>query len=241
MAFELSNDIESGTEIVAAEHQQNYTEIEAFLNSGVVLSDGSNGMDSGKQLLLGASATAALGAVTKSQMDAADDSHQAAAIASANSYTDTQIATRAASSHTHNYAASSHTHAQYADSGHGHPYTLVKPVTVDRIYSRGSTSAGTSFTVTLPSTVGGQSRIGATGVVAYVSALTPTTDGHVKARETGGSWGDGVVLNYRVAGGTTGALVMIGLNGSYQFDLWNEVGANAGMNVDVQALLFEGS
>lgn len=73
----LSNTIEAGTEIVAAEHQQNYTEIENFVNGSLVQADGSVGMDAAAELLLGTNATQALGAVPKQQLDAYDTSLRA--------------------------------------------------------------------------------------------------------------------------------------------------------------------
>lgn len=63
--------IEASTPIVAAAHQSNYNAIRDFLNSQVVHKDGSVAMSSAS-LLLGADATAALEAVTKQQMEAAD-------------------------------------------------------------------------------------------------------------------------------------------------------------------------
>lgn len=69
--LQLSNNIETGTLVSAAEHEQNYTEIENFVNSEVLHADGSIEMDPGSQLLLGGDATSSNAAVTKSQLDAA--------------------------------------------------------------------------------------------------------------------------------------------------------------------------
>ena len=79
----LSNDIEAQTEVSAAEHQQNYTEIETFVNSKVLHLDGSQSMDPGSQLLLGGNATTANAACTKAQMEAYADAAEASAVATA--------------------------------------------------------------------------------------------------------------------------------------------------------------
>lgn len=65
----VPNDIVDGTLIEAGEHQQNYKQIESFVNGELIHADGSVAMDSGSELLLGKAASVPLGAVTKAQLD----------------------------------------------------------------------------------------------------------------------------------------------------------------------------
>ena len=65
----VPNNIVDGALVEASEHQQNYQQIESFVNDQVIHADGSVAMDAGAELLLGAAATAAQGAVTKAQLD----------------------------------------------------------------------------------------------------------------------------------------------------------------------------
>ena len=65
----IPNDIVDGALIEASEHQQNYKQIESFVNDEVIHADGSVAMDAGAELLLGKAASVALGAVTKAQLD----------------------------------------------------------------------------------------------------------------------------------------------------------------------------
>ena len=65
----IPNDIVDGALIEASEHQQNYKQIESFVNGEVIHADGSVAMDAGAELLLGKAASVALGAVTKAQLD----------------------------------------------------------------------------------------------------------------------------------------------------------------------------
>ena len=65
----IPNDIVDGTLIEASEHQQNYKQIESFVNDQVIHADGSVAMDAGAELLLGKNASVPLGAVTKAQLD----------------------------------------------------------------------------------------------------------------------------------------------------------------------------
>ena len=65
----IPNDIVDGTLIEAGEHQQNYKQIESFVNGELLHADGSVAMNSGAELLLGKAASVPLGAVTKAQLD----------------------------------------------------------------------------------------------------------------------------------------------------------------------------
>ena len=65
----IPNNIVDGTLIEASEHQQNYKQIESFVNDQVIHADGSVAMDAGAELLLGKNASVSLGAVTKAQLD----------------------------------------------------------------------------------------------------------------------------------------------------------------------------
>ena len=65
----IPNDIVDGTLIEASEHQQNYKQIESFVNDELLHADGSVAMDAGAELLLGKAASVPLGAVTKAQLD----------------------------------------------------------------------------------------------------------------------------------------------------------------------------
>jgi hypothetical protein len=67
----IPNTIDDDSLVEASEHQQNYDAISTFANNAVLHTDGTKGMNFGVQLLLGIEATSPLGAVTKSQLDAA--------------------------------------------------------------------------------------------------------------------------------------------------------------------------
>jgi hypothetical protein len=79
----IPNTIDDSSLVEASEHQQNYDSIKTFANTAVIHTDGTKGMNVGAQLLLGVAATAALGAVTKAQMDTAVSTATTAAIATA--------------------------------------------------------------------------------------------------------------------------------------------------------------
>lgn len=65
----VPNNIVDGTLVEASEHQQNYQQIESFVNNQVIHADGSVAMDAGSELLLGAAASVPQGAVTKAQLE----------------------------------------------------------------------------------------------------------------------------------------------------------------------------
>lgn len=97
----LTYDIVAGTEVQALPLQTNFQEIENYLNSSVIRTDGSVAMAASTQLLLGGDATSASAAATKSQTEA---------------YTDAAItALDSKVWNTANYAALSVTTAKIAD------------------------------------------------------------------------------------------------------------------------------
>lgn len=69
-SLNVPNDIVDGALVEAIDHQQNYQEIETHINDHLINKDASVAMVG--ELLLAGSATAALGATTKAQMEAAD-------------------------------------------------------------------------------------------------------------------------------------------------------------------------
>jgi hypothetical protein len=75
----IPNTIDDESLIEASEHQQNYDAISTFANNSVLHTDGTKGMNFGVQLMLGIEATSPLGAVTKSQLDAATGSSESGA------------------------------------------------------------------------------------------------------------------------------------------------------------------
>jgi hypothetical protein len=74
----IPNTIDDNSLVEASEHQQNYDAISTFANNAVLHTDGTKGMNFGVQLMLGIEATSPLGAVTKSQLDAATGSSESA-------------------------------------------------------------------------------------------------------------------------------------------------------------------
>jgi hypothetical protein len=78
----VPNSIVDGAAVTAVDHQQNYDEIEGFINGNIIHADGSKAMNVGAELLLGAAGTANLSAVTKGQLDTVS-AGTAAAIATA--------------------------------------------------------------------------------------------------------------------------------------------------------------
>ena len=69
-SLNIPNPIVDGAAVEAVELQQNFDEVETFVNSSILHTDGSTAMTG--PLLLNGAATAPSGAVTKSQMEAAD-------------------------------------------------------------------------------------------------------------------------------------------------------------------------
>ena len=102
-SLNIPNDIVDAALIEAIDHQQNYQEIETHVNANLVNKDGSVGMTG--PLLLNGTATSSLEAVGLGQMEAADgvvaadassdatakaDAAEAAAVVTANAYTDSR-------------------------------------------------------------------------------------------------------------------------------------------------------
>jgi hypothetical protein len=77
----VPNSIVDGAAVTAVDHQQNYDEIEGFINGSVIHADGSKAMNVGAQLLLGVAGTASLAAVTKAQLDSTASTAAAATTA----------------------------------------------------------------------------------------------------------------------------------------------------------------
>lgn len=234
MPLNLSNNIESQTEIRAAEHEQNYTEIENYVNSQLLHADGSVPIANGVQLILGAAGASPSAAVTKQQLDDAITAFNSA-------ITDTeQGAASAGHDHSGTYAEVGHNHSgTYASAGHSHDFTNLRLVAPERIRGNpvDSVSASETQTITVPATVGGVSSAGAVGVFMNIQVVQPTGSGYLRVRSTADSFTTSSALNYQ-SGVTIGGLVLCKLNASRQFQVRAEAGGMANMMIDVYGLVF---
>jgi hypothetical protein len=253
----VPNNIVDGTLVEASEHQQNYQQIESFVNNQVIHADGSVAMDAGSELLLGAAATVPQGAVTKAQLDNAVGSDVAGGgflpLAGGKITGDLEV-TGTSKVDGKAVSVDGHTHDQVYTKQEIDALLAARPLMQmcdkpTRIYDqRGGKKALTWHKIQFPATIGGVSRSGAKAAYVNMQSVTAAYDGWIAVRPDGSNWDPNSgshpysTLN-TIAGETNNEhfLTRIGSNGAIQFWVSGSSTSDTaveGLVVDVIALVF---
>ena len=263
----VPNNIVDGTLVEASEHQQNYQQIESFVNNQVIHADGSVAMDAGSELLLGAAASVPQGAVTKAQLENAVGGDVAGGgflPLAGGTITGNLVVTGTSKVGGKDVSVDGHTHSEYSKTDHEHDGVYTKKEIDDllaarplmkmcdkptRVYDyRGGLKALTWYKIQLPGTVGGVARSGAKAAYVNITSVGSYFSSHVSFRPDGSNWNPNdpnaqfSTLN-TTAGETDNehCLMAIGSNGAVQFWFYGlspSEDAALGLVFDVIALVF---
>jgi hypothetical protein len=253
----VPNNIVDGTLVEASEHQQNYQQIESFVNNQVIHADGSVAMDAGSELLLGAAASVPQGAVTKAQLENAVGGDVAGGgflPLAGGTITGNLAVTGTSKVDGKNVSVDGHTHDQVYTKKEIDDLLAARPLMKmcdkpTRVYDqRSPRKCLTWYKVQLPATIGGISRSGAKAAYLNMTSILAARNSWIAVRPDGSNWNPNEAgNNFATLNITTGEidnehfLTKIGSNGAIQFWVHGDSPSDDGIEglvVDVIALVF---
>ena len=263
----VPNNIVDGTLVEASEHQQNYQQIESFVNDQVIHADGSVAMDAGSELLLGAAASVPQGAVTKAQLDNAVGGDVAGGgflPLAGGTITGDLVVTGTSKVGDKDVSVDGHTHSEYSETDHEHDGVYTK-AEIDallaerplmkmcdqptRIYDvRSNRKCLTWYKVQIPATVGGVARSGAKAAYLNMTSILAVKNSWIAVRPDGSNWNpnndDSEFSTLNMTAGEINNehfLTKIGDNGAIEFWIHGDSPSDNGVEglvIDAIALVF---
>jgi len=253
----VPNNIVDGTLVEASEHQQNYQQIESFVNNQVIHADGSVAMDAGSELLLGAAASVPQGAVTKAQLENAVGGDVAGGgflPLAGGTITGNLAVTGTSKVDGKNVSVDGHTHDQVYTKKEIDDLLAARPLMKmcdkpTRVYDeRNGKKALTWHKIQLPATIGGISRSGAKAAYLNITSVNAAYNSWVAVRPDGSNWNPEVDGKEFAALNVTAGeinnehfLTKIGSNGAIEFWIHGDSPSDeavVGIVLNVIALVF---